>query len=373
MGRRQGTSVGLNVTRRAAADKTSSTGPGGGRPRVGLVRFDPVETPPRTVGRSPGVDRCRMSTALSPHTGPLGGRSPGGPATGDCARSIRPGVGLPTSTPPWRDTREQAYVPAEQPPPSQGARLPPAHAHPCRPRDPVLASPQGPQQPRRLRPDACAVPCLVLPAPHRLTSTPSPSRRGPPRAVARRSRTLVVHLLAPADRRASPSADARRVGFVVSRAVGQRRHPQPGQAPAAPPRAGSGSTSLPAALRARGPGAAGRGAASYEELAPSSTLPDRARCDSASAGDGEQPMKYLLIGLLRAYRFADQPALRPGLPLPPVLLGVRAGGGHACTAASRAAGSPSAGCGAATRGPRAATTPVPPRAARDHPIPTQGA
>ena len=38
-------------------------------------------------------------------------------------------------------------------------------------------------------------------------------------------------------------------------------------------------------------------------------------------------MKYLLIGLLRAYRLRDQPALRAGLPLPPVLLGLRPRGG----------------------------------------------
>ena len=43
-------------------------------------------------------------------------------------------------------SREQAYVPAEQPPPPQGARLPPALAHPCRPRDPQPAAPQGPQE-----------------------------------------------------------------------------------------------------------------------------------------------------------------------------------------------------------------------------------
>ena len=46
-----------------------------------------------------------------------------------------------------RETREQAYVPAEQPSPAQGPRIPPAHAHPCRSRDPLLASPQGPQEP----------------------------------------------------------------------------------------------------------------------------------------------------------------------------------------------------------------------------------
>ncbi len=44
-----------------------------------------------------------------------------------------------------RDSREQAYVPAEQPSSSQGARFPSAHADPRRSLDPVRPSPQGPQ------------------------------------------------------------------------------------------------------------------------------------------------------------------------------------------------------------------------------------
>jgi hypothetical protein len=51
-----------------------------------------------------------------------------------------------------RNSREQAYVPAEQPPPPQGARIPAAHAHPRGPLDPVCTSSQGPQEPRRLSP-----------------------------------------------------------------------------------------------------------------------------------------------------------------------------------------------------------------------------
>jgi hypothetical protein len=61
-------------------------------------------------------------------------------------------AGVAAPDPPWRDTREQAYVPAEQPSPSQGARLPPPHAHPGGSQHPRLASPQGPQEPGRLRP-----------------------------------------------------------------------------------------------------------------------------------------------------------------------------------------------------------------------------
>jgi hypothetical protein len=48
------------------------------------------------------------------------------------------------------DAREQAYVPAEQPPAPQGARFPAAHAHPRRSFDPVFPAAQGPQEPRGL-------------------------------------------------------------------------------------------------------------------------------------------------------------------------------------------------------------------------------
>ena len=71
-------------------------------------------------------------------------------------------------------------------------------------------------------------------------------------------------------------------------------------------------------------------------------------------------MKYVLIGLLKGYRFAISPLYGAGLPLPPVLLGLRPRGGDgprqpARQLAGRVAGSP-----AATRGPPAATTPFPP-------------
>jgi hypothetical protein len=48
------------------------------------------------------------------------------------------------------DNREQAYFPAEQPSSRQDARFPSAHAHPCRPLDPVCSPQQGPQAPRGL-------------------------------------------------------------------------------------------------------------------------------------------------------------------------------------------------------------------------------
>lgn len=64
--------------------------------------------------------------------------------------------------PPIPDTgehpREQAYVPAEQPPPSQDARFPSADAYPRRPRHLGVASSQGPQPPGCLS----AVPALTI-------------------------------------------------------------------------------------------------------------------------------------------------------------------------------------------------------------------
>lgn len=120
----------------------------------------------------------------------------------------------PTLNTTEREAREQAYVPAEQPSPPQGARLPPAHAHPRRPFHPVLAPPQGPQEPRRLTARLPAAP--VLPAAYRLTDGEGFRRavRAGRRAGAS---TLVVHLAA-ADGRGLDGPP--RVGFVVSRAVG---------------------------------------------------------------------------------------------------------------------------------------------------------
>ena len=48
-------------------------------------------------------------------------------------------------------SREQADLSAEQPPSRQGARLPQAHEHSCRPGGPRLAPSQGPRPSRRLR------------------------------------------------------------------------------------------------------------------------------------------------------------------------------------------------------------------------------
>jgi hypothetical protein len=72
-----------------------------------------------------------------------------------------------------RDSSEQAYVPAEQPPPPQGARIPAAHAHPRRALHPVRASPQGPQESRRLSPRGSTGPCLPRPCCRRRIASPA--------------------------------------------------------------------------------------------------------------------------------------------------------------------------------------------------------
>ncbi len=109
-----------------------------------------------------------------------------------------------------RSSREQAYVPAEQPSTPQGSRFPPAHAHPCWAQHPLCAPSQGSQQPVGLTRRTDDPP--VLAKAHRLTS--SESFRQASRSGSRAgSPTLVVHLL-------GRESGGQRVGFVVSRAVG---------------------------------------------------------------------------------------------------------------------------------------------------------
>lgn len=101
--------------------------------------------------------------------------------------------------------RVQAHFPAEQPAPSQDARLPPAHADACGPSDHRGAPAQGPQR-------ALGLTSRVLPAALRLRRSSDFS--GTVRHGARAGRrTLVVHCR-------PNGTDAVRVGLVVSRAVG---------------------------------------------------------------------------------------------------------------------------------------------------------
>jgi len=109
--------------------------------------------------------------------------------------------------------REQAYFPAEQPPPVADPRVPAAHAHPCRAGDPRCSPGQGPQAPVRLT--------CVLPAAARLTGSDDfrlVTRKG--RRVGRPR--LVVHAITAEElaRLGMAEPGDTRVGFVVSKAVG---------------------------------------------------------------------------------------------------------------------------------------------------------
>ena len=138
-----------------------------------------------------------------------------GGASRRCCRSTSgTGVGIPNDNLPHRRlSREQAYLPAEQPSSPQGARFPSAHAHPCRSRHPVLASPQGPQQARRLSRGRSARPCCPGRTGSRRRTTSVARVRGGPRAG---SRTLVR----PPRGRPTTPRTALASGFVVSKAVG---------------------------------------------------------------------------------------------------------------------------------------------------------
>lgn len=87
------------------------------------------------------VDRRRTFTEIHPASGCA--------VEGRCQPKAvaHPFAGVDTRTNKTLENfREQAYVPAEQPSPSQGARFPPAHAHPRRSRHPLGTPPQGPQR-----------------------------------------------------------------------------------------------------------------------------------------------------------------------------------------------------------------------------------
>ena len=110
-------------------------------------------------------------------------------------------------------TREQAHVPAEQPPSREDAWLPAAHADQGRARGAGRPAPQGPVPGQRL-----TRPCtesLVLPAASRMGR-----RRDFSLAVRQGSRAsrelLTGHLFVPPGDQDIPP----RAGFVVSRAVG---------------------------------------------------------------------------------------------------------------------------------------------------------
>jgi ribonuclease P protein component len=106
--------------------------------------------------------------------------------------------------------REQADLPAEQPPACQDARLPPAHAYACRPRDHRRSPAQGPQRTVGLGSLAVG---FVLPRANRMRR--SGDFTSVVRAGARSRRGCLVAHLQP-----SLTAGPPLVGLIIGRSVG---------------------------------------------------------------------------------------------------------------------------------------------------------
>jgi len=116
------------------------------------------------------------------------------------------------STRTWSLSSE-AHLSAQQPPASQEARVPSAHAYARRPVDPVLSPPQGPRQTGSL------TRLVVLPAAARMT------RSRDFEATVRRGRRapggrVVAHLAQEITSGDNQGVSDVRVGFIVSKAVG---------------------------------------------------------------------------------------------------------------------------------------------------------
>ena len=91
-------------------------------------------------------------------------RRPAAPGVGRPGDRVRPAQGSRRRPAVLEPAREQAHLPAQQPPPGEDPRVPAAHAHPCRPRDHLRPPPQGPRRAVGLT----AAGDAVLPAPARL-------------------------------------------------------------------------------------------------------------------------------------------------------------------------------------------------------------
>ena len=129
---------------------------------------------------------------------------------------LTPARGLPHSFPAaqfglrrfntWRQNNEQENVSAEQSPSRQGARLPPSHEDPCRPRDSRCPPSQGSHRTLRLSP-------LVLAGAHRITAGDDY------KLVVRRGVRIVGPHLVTYLRRNPEKAPAR-FGFIVAKNIG---------------------------------------------------------------------------------------------------------------------------------------------------------
>ena len=174
----------------------SCTSVGGGASRIVVLHSTSVRSPGQLAATRPVHPKCRTSRMV------------------------------PRSEPSTKEvSREQAYLPAEQPSPSQGARVPPAHADPRRPLDPVGPPSQGPQGPGRLSLGSATLssppvqqPSPLLPAAHRLTDASS-YREVTRHGRRASSRSLMTYVALPSQD-GGAAVMPPRVGLVVSKAVG---------------------------------------------------------------------------------------------------------------------------------------------------------
>ncbi len=158
----------------------------GGHPAPGgPARLTPARLTTGRRDRTFGL-ACDPAVAVACPCGSLRGRPTAYRRTSgpSLAPSVRPGPGNPQPGDPvvtpktWSCCREQADLPAEQPPSREDARFPPAHAHPRRPRHPRRSSPQGPRRALGLRPGRCCPPRTGCGGP-RTSAPPSGLARAP--------------------------------------------------------------------------------------------------------------------------------------------------------------------------------------------------
>ena len=152
------------------------------------------------------------------------------------------------------DSREQAHLPAEQPPARQDPRLPAAHAHPCRPRDPRGASPQGPRGALGLTPPSVLLRCAPdaprcrlraggAPGRARRTGHPRGASDDPDRSLALPGRWWVLSSPRPSAAAVTRNLVKRRLRELV-RARSQRFPPDAGIVVRALPPAATGCSTL---------------------------------------------------------------------------------------------------------------------------------
>ena len=245
------TSKRLSTTRRTIFRRGTSGRPACRHRPDGLTWDDGRSTDPGPAGRlrltasRARPYRCPVELPTAAVACPHRAGSPRDHPRATRHRPWHPLCGAAHDRPPVREpTSEQAHVPAQQPSSGQDPRLPPADAHPGRPRDPRCPAHQGSHEALGLTD--------VLPAAARLRR-----RRTSPTPCAPLARREADGLRRPARGARRPHHERRfRCAGGLRRPPGSRpgRDPQPGPTPLAPPGPG------PAGPASRGHPAGGPGA-----------------------------------------------------------------------------------------------------------------